>query len=373
MPSQNTKFLVQEQGSSLIETDAPKPTAIGTTEVVTRLKAVAINPADVKMIDQGHRVSSWPLVPGLDGAGFVEAIGTKVDRFAVGDRVLAQFVPGDRGGSCQKFSVVEESLVAKVPDVWSFEDAATLGYVSFLSLDDKWCFHASNQRGSDECKLTFAHSVCYFTAMVGLGVGLETPLPFLPGGSQNGYLPSSVLVLGGSSALGAATIQLLRLAVPECKILTTSSPKHHKHLTNTLSANAAFDRNSTSLVEEVKSASPSTRGVEAIFDAVGAGSIQRGVFESFDPDGPKSYAQVWTGDDEVEVPAGVNSILFRGRDLPKLQGHQNIMRALQTLLEQGTYKLPLPVFNMGNGLDGLEKGLDAMRKGVSGKKLVVTI
>lgn len=209
--------------------------------------------------------------------------------------------------------------------------------------------------------------------MVGLGVGLKTPLPFLLGGSQSGYRPSSVLVLGGSSALGAATIQLLRLAVPESRILTTSSPKHHMHLTDRLGADAAFDRNSASLVEEVKLASPSARGVEAIFDAVGAGSTQRNVFESFDPDGPKTYAQVWTGDDEVEVPEGVNSILFRGRDLPNLQGHQNIMRALQALLEQGKYKLPLPVFNMGNGLDGLEKGLDAMRKGVSGKKLVVTI
>lgn len=209
--------------------------------------------------------------------------------------------------------------------------------------------------------------------MVGLGVGLKTPLPFLPGGSQHGYPPSSVLVLGGSSALGAATIQLLRLAVPDCRILASSSSKHHKHLTDTLGADAAFDRNSTSLIEEVKAASPSSRGVEAIFDAVGAGSTEKNVFESFDPDGPKTYAQVWTGDDEVEVPAGVNSILFRGRDLPKLQGHQNIMRALQTLLEQGRYKLPLLVLNMGTGLDGLEKGLDAMRKGVSGKKLVVTI
>lgn len=144
MSSHNTKFLVQEQGSSLIETATPMPTAIGPTEVVIRLKAVAINPADVKMIDQGHRVSSCPLVPGLDGAGIVEVIGTNVDRFAVGDRVLAQFVPGDRGGSYQKFPTVEEKMIAKVSAAWTFEDAATLGYVSFPSPADMWCFHTSN-------------------------------------------------------------------------------------------------------------------------------------------------------------------------------------------------------------------------------------
>lgn len=181
------------------------------------------------------------------------------------------------------------------------------------------------------------------------------------------------MVLGGSSALGAATIQLLRLAVPECKIFTTSSPKHHKHLTDNLGADVAFDRSSASLVAEVKSASPSTRGVEAIFDAVGAGSSERHIFDSLDPEGSKTYAQVWTGDDEIEAPEGVNSILFRGRDVPKLQGNENIMQALQDLLAEGKYKLPLPVHHFGDGIDGLEKGLSLMRHGVSGEKLMVTI
>ena len=42
-----------------------------------------------------------------------------------------------------------------------------------------------------------------------LGIGLKTPLPFLEGGPTSGLQPSSVLILGGSSAVGAATIQLL--------------------------------------------------------------------------------------------------------------------------------------------------------------------
>ncbi|KAK9317525.1 hypothetical protein V1524DRAFT_423220 [Lipomyces starkeyi] len=49
-----------------------------------RLKAIAINPAVCKMIGQGHRVASWPLVPGLDGAGVVEAVGDNVKNFAFG-------------------------------------------------------------------------------------------------------------------------------------------------------------------------------------------------------------------------------------------------------------------------------------------------
>jgi threonine dehydrogenase-like Zn-dependent dehydrogenase len=124
---------------------------------------------------------------------------------------------------------------------------------------------------------------------------------------------------------------------------------------------------------DVKSATPGSRGVDAIIDTVGAGSTQRHIFEAFDTNGPKRYAQVWTGDEEIEVPSGVDSVMFRGRDMTKLQGGKNIMLTLQTLLEEGKYKLPLPVHKVGNGLDALGKGLELMRKGVSGEKLVVTI
>jgi threonine dehydrogenase-like Zn-dependent dehydrogenase len=211
------------------------------------------------------------------------------------------------------------------------------------------------------------------TGVISLGIGLKTPLPFLQDGPTTGFKPSSVLILGGSSAVGAATIQLLRLAVPDCTILATSSPKNHSHLTDTLGANGAFDRNSASLVRDVRLASPGSRGVDAIIDAVGAGSTQRHVFEAFDPNGPKRYAQVWTGDEEIEVPSGVDSVMFMGRDLPQLQGGKNIMLALQTLLEEEKYKLPLPVHKVGEGFDMLGKGLELMRKGVSGEKLVVTV
>jgi hypothetical protein len=65
--------------------------------------------------------------------------------------------------------------------------------------------------------------------------------------------------------------------------------------------------------------------------------------------------------------------MFRGRELSQLQGGKNIMLALQTLLEEDKYKLPLPVHKVGDGFDTLEKGLELMRKGVSGEKLVVAI
>jgi threonine dehydrogenase-like Zn-dependent dehydrogenase len=156
-------------------------------------------------------------------------------------------------------------------------------------------------------------------------------------------------------------------------ILATSSSRHHSYLTEVLGAQGAFDRDSPSLVRDVRSASPTSQGVDAIIDTVGAGATQRHIFETFDASGPKRYAQVWTGDEEIEVPGGVDSVMFRARDASQLQGGRNIMLALETLLEEGKYKLPLPVHKVGHGFDALQAGLELMRKGVSGEKLVVAI
>lgn len=215
--------------------------------------------------------------------------------------------------------------------------------------------------------------VCYLTAVTALGIGLRAPLPFIKEGPLSGFCPSSVLVLGGSSALGAATIQLLRIALPDCLILATSSPKHHGHLTNDLNADKAFDRHSASLIANVKSGTPGGRGVDAIVDTVGVGRTERQIFEAFDPTGPRKYAQVWTGDEEIEAPDGVESTMFRARDLFQLEGHKNAMPALQALLDGDKYRLPVSVHKVGDGLEALAKGLDLMRNGLSGEKLVVSI
>lgn len=134
MPPQNIKYLARGVGARLEAIVSPKPTILEPTEIIIRLRAIAINPADCKMIDLGHRVTSWPLVPGLDGAGVVEDVGDKVKNFAVGDEVLAMFFPGDRNASFQSFAVVQETMVAKKPATWSFEDAATLGCVILFSI-----------------------------------------------------------------------------------------------------------------------------------------------------------------------------------------------------------------------------------------------
>jgi NADPH:quinone reductase-like Zn-dependent oxidoreductase len=125
----NTRYLARTQGHKLEPDMAPEPTIAAPNELLIRLKAIAINPADIKMVDEGHRVASWPIVPGLDGAGIVEAVGNEVKAFAVGDEVLAQFMAGPAekgGGSYQNFAVVQEGMVAKKPEWLSWSEAASI-------------------------------------------------------------------------------------------------------------------------------------------------------------------------------------------------------------------------------------------------------
>ncbi|OAQ65913.1 alcohol dehydrogenase [Pochonia chlamydosporia 170] len=335
-----TKYSCPSQSAPL--TASPFPIhAPSPTQVQVRIKAIAINPADTKMIDHSHRGTTYPLIPGLDGAGIISAVGSSVTSFKVGDEVLALFAPGDKGGSYQEYALVDEAKVAKKSGL-SFEEAASLG-------------------------------VSYFTAVMGLGIGLGMSLPFIPGTVGDGFVPKTVLVLGGSSALGAASILLLRLAVPSCRILATGSKRHLGHITDYLGADVAIDRNSGSLVADIRASTEGGKGIDAIIDTVGAGAEDSSIFEVFESSGPKKYAQVWTGEDEIRVPEGVESVLFRSRDFGLLQGGTNIMQGLQTLLEKGQYKPPLPVRIVGTGINGLNQGLNLMRKGVSGEKLVVSL
>ena len=71
--------------------DVPDP-LVGPDTVLVRTRAVGLNPVDWKSVRGGLETrfpSHFPLVPGWDVAGVVEAVGPAVTEFAEGDEVLA--------------------------------------------------------------------------------------------------------------------------------------------------------------------------------------------------------------------------------------------------------------------------------------------
>ncbi|KAH7720043.1 oxidoreductase [Aphelenchoides avenae] len=74
---------------SLKETTV-NPENLGGTQVLVRWLAAPVNPADVWQIigEYGTLPSSFPAVPGIEGCGVVEKIGSEVTTLNVGDYVL---------------------------------------------------------------------------------------------------------------------------------------------------------------------------------------------------------------------------------------------------------------------------------------------
>ena len=198
---------------------------------------------------------------------------------------------------------------------------------------------------------------------------MHVPLPYLdPTGSSS---LRSVLVLGGSSAVGAAAIQLLRLALPSATILTTSSGKHHAHLVS-LGATKCFERSAQEDTSAIKAATPDGSGVDAILDAVAAAASQPAVFTALNPTGPKTYSHVFTGQ-SVEAPEGIASTAMNAVQIFGTKGGMAAMPSLTSLVQSGKYRLPIKVEILGRGFDAIEQGLDKLKEGISGTKYVVSL
>ena len=111
-------------------------------QVLVRVRAASVNPLDSKIRSGQLRLvmpAKFPLVPGFDLAGEVEAVGPEVTRFAPGDAVFGQ-TGGRHGGACADFALVPESALAAKPETLSFEEAAAIpmgGLTALQALRDE--------------------------------------------------------------------------------------------------------------------------------------------------------------------------------------------------------------------------------------------
>lgn len=113
----------------------PLPWPRGPRDVLVRLKAAALNPADAYFRAYGPYIQSdAPCILGHDGAGVVEETGTSASRFKPGDRVC--FCNGGIGGDSgtyAEFAVVPEEQLVAVPANVSWATAAALPLVSITA------------------------------------------------------------------------------------------------------------------------------------------------------------------------------------------------------------------------------------------------
>lgn len=113
-------------------------------EVLIRVRAVSLNRRDIAIAQAAYPVGNRDrLVPLSDGAGEVAAIGPKVTRFKVSDRVVAIFfqnwlrgrptattpasaLGGELDGMLSQYATLNEEGLVAIPAHLSFAEAATL-------------------------------------------------------------------------------------------------------------------------------------------------------------------------------------------------------------------------------------------------------
>ena len=106
--------------------DVAPPEIQSPHQLKVRLHAAGVNPIDTKLRSRGvFYPDALPAILGCDGAGVVEAVGTRVTRFRPGDRVwFCHGGLGDDAGTYAEYSLVDEQVARAMPANLDFAHAA---------------------------------------------------------------------------------------------------------------------------------------------------------------------------------------------------------------------------------------------------------
>lgn len=172
-------------------------------EIVVRNRAIAINPVDWFQQEMGPEkipFLKYPAILGYDIAGEVEALGSGVTKFKVGDRVT-----GLQKQGFQEHVLLLEHMATVIPGSVTFEQAAALPMG--VSVATKALFHKD---------------------YLALDLPSASPSP----------KDETVLIWGGSTSVGSNVIQLAVAAGYE--VIATASPGRFEYV-EALGASQVFD------------------------------------------------------------------------------------------------------------------------------------
>lgn len=123
---------------SLRDLDIEKPRALA-RDLLIEIKAISVNPRDIKVRRSEAASDQAPRVLGWDAAGIVREVGPDVQHYKVGDEV---FYAGDmrRAGTYAQYHLVDERIVGLKPVSLDWEAAAALpltGLTAYEMLFDR--------------------------------------------------------------------------------------------------------------------------------------------------------------------------------------------------------------------------------------------
>lgn len=323
----------------------------GPHQIVVKNSALGINSVDwaKQMLGEallGH--ISYPFILGEDVAGTVVEVGEGVERFRVGDRVVAAAaaisVNSSLEGGFQLYTVIREWLAAPLPDSITFEQASVLPLALF----------------------TAAHGL--FDAGY---LGLD--LPTVPA-HQSSSGKRAVIITGGSSAVGSTAIQLAVSAGYE--VVSTASPKNFDYVKK-LGATHVFDYKSDTVIDDISAA---VKGIHLAGGySIGDGSIDLLATVLAKYEGPSvnkviALAGGQPGGARIDPSIQVKFILLG----PDAAGSDSVVSKVYTSYLPGALAnrqfVPAPeAVVVGKGLEKIQEAFGIHMQGVSAKKIVVSL
>lgn len=273
----------------LAQVDLPWPR--GSTDVLVRLKAAALNPADSYFRAYGpYLKGEGPCILGHDGAGVVEEVGAAVTRVRPGDEVC--FCNGGIGGapgSYAEFAVVPHTQLVHKPASVDFARAAGLPLV-----------------------LITAWEALYDRADVRSG--------------------EHVLIHAGAGGTGHMATQLAHLR--GARVAATVSSEAKSEFVRDFGVERPILYRQTDFVDEVKAWSAG-KGAEVALDNIGAEGMQR-TFRAMAPYG-RVVTLMGTPADDADLTAYVMNLTIHNVMMltPMLLGRQDLLDRQAERVAQG--------------------------------------
>lgn len=270
----------------VVDLPAPVPQA---GEVLIRVQAAGINFFEVLMRANRYAVTpQLPMIPGVEAAGVVEAVGQGVDATLLGTRVGAPLFVSQRPHSgCAEQVTMSADLVVPLPDALSFEEATALMVQGLTAL------HLLRQSPPDG---------------------------------------KSVLVPAAAGGVGSLLLQLARLRGAS-QVIAAAGGKAKLDLALSRGADAAVDYIKPDWPARVRDATGG-EGADIIYDTVG-GALTAASLQALAPSGELMFAALGRyalAASDVEAMIGRNQSLRGFALLPLLS--PAVLRASLTELFQ---------------------------------------
>ncbi|KAI4187867.1 MAG: hypothetical protein L6R41_002529 [Letrouitia leprolyta] len=341
--STHPAVILESKGSPLTIGNRPTPNP-GPNDVLIEVKSIALNPIDNLMREAGLFIDSYPTVIGSDISGIIITTGSSATKYKPGTRVTA-FAPtffshgAADNGAFQAKTLVPEALVSPLPESLTFNEGAILP----MSVITAW------------------------SGLYTAGLPLREPI-------YTAQDKKGILVWGGASSIGSGTVQIAKML--GFTVYATASAKHHSYI-RSLGAKHVFDYKDNDVVEKlVKAIKDDGNTVQVAFDAAGQVRPCMDVLKEFKSGAPSQVATAVPMHSGPPQEQGVEAKFILA---PTEKEEQSKFFAfvfnewLNGKLQKGEFKPSPGIELVDGGLEGLSKGLDVLKAGLSAKKVVLEL